>query len=487
MRTNLRMALKALGQNKLQSVLTLLGMSVGVAMVVIVSGLGLGAQRRIESQIESAGPTRITISPGNFVPPGVDTNGQQDSGGGEPGEGMIAAGAGGAGAGGEGSTMPDISQDTAAISARKRMVAVKRTLYRSPPTPIAAADLSLISAVPGVKSVAGGMQGNASIDPGANLPVGTVRLAGFDPAWPEMTGWRLVEGRLPSAREHADGAPVMLVTKAAAARLWPDAASPLGKIVPVAGRQIGVVGVIAGADEDKDGIVPQIHIPNALARPLLARNAYDKVTIRTTSIGVTSSVAKDLELKLRALHRLPADTADDFRVETQSNAALPGMGSDPGLAHAVHSNSKGFEQASWEEMAKSLRQAGRTFSYLLGGAAAVSLLVGGIGVMNIMLVSVAARTREIGLRMALGARAGDVMLQFLVEAVTLAALGGLIGIVLGAAGLFVTDYGFHLATAVSPTMMAVALAMAAVIGIAFGFGPARRAAYLDPVIALRSE
>ena len=163
------------------------------------------------------------------------------------------------------------------------------------------------------------------------------------------------------------------------------------------------------------------------------------------------------------------------------------MGSDPRLARAVHSNSSGFEQTSWEEMAKSLRQAGRTFTYLLAGAAAVSLKVGGIGVMNSMLVSVAARPREIGLRMALGARAGDVMLQFVAEAAMLAALGGLSGLGLGGVGLLITDHGLGWATAASPAMMALAVAMAAVTGLAFGFGPARRAARLDPVVALRSE
>jgi putative ABC transport system permease protein len=209
--------------------------------------------------------------------------------------------------------------------------------------------------------------------------------------------------------------------------------------------------------------------------------------VRTTSIGVTAAVAKDIRQKLRVLHHLPSDMVDDFRAETQSVSAMPGMGSDPRLARAVHSNTVGFEQASWEQMAKSLRQAGRTFTLLLASAAAVSLLVGGIGIMNIMLVSVTARTREIGLRMALGARTGDVMLQFLVEAVTLAALGGVFGLALGIAGLLVTQYGLHWATATSPVMLVTALVMAALTGIVFGFMPARRAAFLDPVIALKSE
>lgn len=483
MLTNLRMALKALTQNKLQAILTLLGMSVGVAMVVIVSGLGLGAQQRIESQIESAGPTKITIKPGNYVPAGMDTSGQQDSGGGEPGEGTMATGSGDGGA-----SVRDATQDGAIVRARKEILAPKKTEFKTPPTPLDSREMAELGGIDGVKTIAGSMEGNATLDPGANLPASVVRVSGFDPAWPDMTGWKILDGRLPTASEHESGAPVMLVTRRIARRLWPDAPSPAGKTVPIAGKTVTVVGMIdATDDQSANVVVPVIHVPNSLARALTGHDGMDSITIRTKSIGVTSAVAKTVKEKLRSLHGLGPNYADDFRVETQSNAAMPSMGGDPRSARAVHSNSSGFEQTSWEEMAKSLRQAGRTFTYLLAGAAAVSLLVGGIGVMNIMLVSVAARTREIGLRMALGARTTDVMVQFLVEAVTLAALGGLIGLALGGLGLFVTDHGLHWATAVSPTMMAVAVAMAAITGVAFGFGPARRAAHLDPVIALKSE
>lgn len=484
MLTNIRMALKALTQNRLQAILTLLGMSVGVAMVVIVSGLGRGAQLRIEAQIESAGPTRITIRSGNFVPAGVDMTGEQDSGGGEPSEGSEAI----RGSSDEGAEIPDATTNEAVADARKRIRAPKKIQYKSPPTPLGSAEMALIRAMPNIKVVAGSRQGNTSLDAGANLPAMTLRISGFDPAWPEMAGWRVVEGRLPNESEQREGAPVMLVSKAVAQRLWPGAASPLGKTVPVGGKSVQVIGMITGTDEEgAAAVVPQVYVPNALAEGLLGKTSYDTITVRTTSIGVTSTVATDIKAQLRKLHSLPEDMADDFRVETQSNSALPMMGSDPRVVRAVHSNSKEFEHAAWEEMAKSLRQAGRTFTYLLAAAAAVSLLVGGIGVMNIMLVSVAARTREIGLRMALGARANDVMLQFLVEAVTLAAIGGLIGLALGTIGLFVTEYGFHWATAVSPIMFVIAVAMAAMTGVAFGFAPARRAAHLDPVIALRSE
>jgi len=484
MLTNLRMALKALTQNKLQAILTLLGMSVGVAMVVIVSGLGRGAQLRIESQIESAGPTRITIKSGNFTPSAIDSSGQQDSGGGEPSEGIATS----SGAGSDGADISELSKSEAVIDARRRIRAVKRTEFKSPPTPLDAAQVAALGKLDGVKSIAGEMSGNASLDPAANLPTTILRVSGFDAAWPDMTGWKVRDGRLPSAGEHASGAPVMLVTPTVAKRLWPSAKSAVGEIVPMSGKQVRVVGIVDAATEKSGAIVvPLVYIPNKLAGTLLGRTGYDKVTIRTQSIGVTSKVNKDVTAELRKLHGLGEGWANDFRAETQSNSALPGMGSDPRLARAVHSNSAGFEQTSWEEMAKSLRQAGRTFSYLLGGAAAVSLLVGGIGVMNIMLVSVAARTREIGLRMALGARTQDVMIQFLVEAVTLAALGGLIGLALGGVGLYVTEHGFHTATAVSPIMLFVAVAMAAITGITFGYGPARRASMLDPVIALKSE
>ncbi|WP_374575744.1 ABC transporter permease [Phenylobacterium sp.] len=476
---NLRMAMRALTQNKLQALLTLLGMSMGVAMVVIVSGLGRGAQLRIEAQIEAAGPTRVTIRPGNFTPAAIDTSGRQDNSGGEQSEGSV----GFVGADGQ---LPNMTRDAAAKDARQRMTAVRRTLHRTPPSPLGQAEMDMLRGLDGVRSVAGAVEGNVSVDPQAGLPVYVVRVHGFESDWPDMAGWKLLSGKMISASEHARNEPVMLVTPQAAKRLWPTADSVLGQTIPIGGRQVRVVGLVRTGDED-GGVVPSIYLPVKLAQGLLKRDSYDDITVRTASVGVTTAVAKDIQDKLRALHKLPDDTLNDFRVESQSISALPSMGADPHLVRAVHSNTAELDRASWEQMAKSLRQAGRTFTLLLAGAAAVSLLVGGIGVMNIMLVSVTARTREIGLRMALGARAGDVMMQFLVEAVTLAALGGLLGLGLGGIGLMITDHGLHWATAASPTMLAAALAMAAITGVVFGIAPARRAAFLDPVVALKSE
>ena len=480
MGNNFRTALKVLTHNRLQALLTLCGMSVGVAMVVIVSGLGRGAQLTIESQIESAGPTRIVVRSGNFRPAAISGR-DQDSGGGEVSQGAMSYGIDDA----------QVSASAVVQSAKpaQRLVTMKN---RTPAAPLGVAEMRVLTEdVTGVRAIAGGVEGNMSLDASAELPVRIVRLQGFQAAWPEIQGWNLSAGRQISAEEHEAGAPLAIVSAAAAARLWPGEPSPLGQRIRMGGRDVKVVGVLAtkaGSEADaSSNIVPPVNVPLVLAQALLQRQTFDSITVRTASVGITSTVAADITARLRKLHALPADTLEDFRVETQSVSAMPSMGLDPRVARAVHANVAGFEQASWEEMARSMRQAGRTFALLLAAAAAVSLVVGGIGVMNIMLVSVAARTREIGLRMAMGARTGDVLTQFLVEAVTLAALSGLIGLVLGTCGLMVARYGLHWATAVSPGMLLFAVLMAAATGIAFGFGPARRAAVLDPVIALRAE
>jgi ABC-type antimicrobial peptide transport system, permease component len=480
MSINLSMALKALLQNRLQALLTLCGMSIGVAMVVIVSGLGRGAQLQIESQIESAGPTLVTVFPGNYMPPAINTGGRQDSGGGELSEGSMGGGVDGA--------TTDIALDFSSVAeARARMQKPRQTKSRSPAWPLDADDMALVRSTPNVRAAAGSLVGNMTLDPESQHIVRTARLFGFEAAWPDMHGWKLVAGRWPSASEANTGAPLALVSAAVAARLWPDG-KVLGQSLSFKGTKITVVGVIDDGEEAGTTIiVPTIYVPTALVQNLLGRTDYDQIKVRSTSVGFTTEVAATLREQLRNLRQLPDDTIDDFRVETQSVGAIRGAGMDPRLQRAVNSNVVEFELESWQEMAKSLRKAGRTFTLLLSAAAAVSLVVGGIGVMNIMLVSVAARTREIGLRMALGARMRDVMVQFMVEAVTLAALSGLVGLVLGYVGLMSARHGLQWATALSPAMLLLAVAMAALTGILFGYGPARRAASLDPVVALKAE
>jgi putative ABC transport system permease protein len=480
MLVSFRLAAKALLQNRLQALLTLSGMSIGVAMVVLVSGLGLGAQRQIEMQIESAGPTLISVKPGNFRPPAIVTGGQQDNSGGELSEGTLS----------EGELYDDwvTAENSAVVDARRRMAGARKTRNRTPAWPLSQADRKLLSrGIENVRAVAGSVAGNATLDHNRGIAIRTANVFGFEPAWPDMHNWSVGSGRLLSTSEQESGAPVMLVTASVAERLWPKR-PPLEQGLNIGGHYLRNVGIIRDrASGDSAAVVPRIYVPLGFARTLLGRDDYDEIKVRSTSVASTTQVAADIRSRLRELRQLPDDTVDDFRVESQSTAAMPGMGMDPRLSRAVRGNVVEFEREAWEEMALSLRQAGRTFALLLSAAAAVSLIVGGIGVMNIMLVSVVARTREIGLRMALGARMRDVLTQFITEAVALAALGGLVGLMLGYAGLYAAANGLEWATTVSPAMFLLSIVMAAATGVVFGYGPARRAAMLDPVVALKAE
>jgi len=476
---NIGGAAKSLLRNRLQASLTLIGMSVGVAMVVIVSGLGLGAHQKIEAQLQSAGPTLITIRSGNFTPAGASSTGQEDGSGGEVGQG------GGALSAGDGGAATQASAANPNVQAARRVI--KMTRFHSPATPLGEADAHLVSGMQDVTAVASSMDGNVSLAPDTDTLMHVVHLNGFEASWADMQGWKLASGRWISDSEQSEGAAVALLPEGAAVRLWPGVPTPLGRALKFNGRVVTIVGTFTGQDIDAQAVIPQIYTNLTQARELLGRNDYDTITVRAGAVDVMSALAGRIGASLRKLHELPADTFDDFQVQTQSAAAMKGLGTSPSTVRSVHSNMFNLDQESYDQMARSLRKAGQTFSLLLAGGAAVSLLVGGIGVMNIMLVSVTARTREIGLRMAVGARTRDVLIQFLAEAIMLALLGGLLGVLLGTVGLATLSHTLHWATAISPTMLVLALLMAAITGVVFGYGPARRGAILDPVIALRSE
>jgi ABC-type antimicrobial peptide transport system permease subunit len=212
----------------------------------------------------------------------------------------------------------------------------------------------------------------------------------------------------------------------------------------------------------------------------------DLVTIAAEQAGEASRIASEVTPLLRKRHALAANLPDDFSIRTEAAKALT-KGLYTSAAVFVLANLPQLDQITLEEMAGTLQQTSSTLTALLASIAAISLIVGGIGIMNIMLVSVTERTREIGLRMAVGARGRDVLIQFLIEALTLSVVGGLVGVALGFVAAGVVTRMLEWQTVVSASAVAMAFGTALATGVFFGFYPARRASQLDPIDALRFE
>jgi putative ABC transport system permease protein len=189
---------------------------------------------------------------------------------------------------------------------------------------------------------------------------------------------------------------------------------------------------------------------------------------------------------LRTRHRIGEAAPDDFTVRTQAQQAL-GHGLPPSLARVVSGNLQGVEQVTIDQLSRAMQRANWTMLSLLAGVATVSLVVGGIGIMNILLLSVTERTREIGLRLAVGARRSDVLVQFVSESIVLSLAGGALGIVFGAIASGGLAQIFRWAAVISPASIVIAIVASTAVGLGFGVMPARRAAGLDPIEALRHE
>ena len=308
----------------------------------------------------------------------------------------------------------------------------------------------VIRATPDVRKNAQVMAGNQNVNT-------TVNGAGEDYA--EIRAWEFLEGGNFSAADVKASAKVAILGQTVATNLFGDA-SPVGQVVRIQNAPYVVVGLLKpkgmsmmGSDQDDVVLVPWT---SALVR-LTGTDSFRSITVQAESAEQVETVMEELSALLRQRHRIRDGAEDDFHVRSQQEIM---------------------------EMATSTAQ---TMTLLLAAIAGVSLLVGGIGIMNIMLVSVTERTREIGVRMAVGARGGDILLQFLVEAVVLSVGGGLIGIGLGEGIAKIVSAKLGWNTLVSPESVALAFAFSAAIGIFFGFYPARKASGLDPIEALRYE
>jgi len=319
-------------------------------------------------------------------------------------------------------------------------------------------DANAIQGVQGVQYKAAGVNTRGQIVAG-NMNWGT-QIQGTDVDLPLIRSWPTAQGAFFTPTDVATASKVAVLGSVVRDQLFGADVNPVGQVIRINNQPFTISGVMtskgqSGMGQDQDDVV---FLPyTTVMKKMRGITFIQQVTVSAASATDTSATADRIATLLRTRHKIQPGDPDDFMVRTM------------------------------EEMASVRVQATQTMTSLLAGIAGVSLLVGGIGIMNIMLVSVTERTREIGLRMAIGARSRDVLLQFLVEAVVLSLFGGGIGIAMG----FALAQGVTLwqgwPTAVSPNAVVVAFAFAAMTGIFFGFYPARKAAALDPIDALRFE
>ena len=399
-------ALGALRVNKMRSVLTMLGIIIGIASVIVMVAVGAGAEKVIADQISSIGTNLLVVLPGS-----VKTGGVQSG----PG------------------AVPTLTIDDG------------RAIKRECP--------SVLAASPNIR-------GHGQIV-FANQNWST-ELTGIDPDFLVVRDWAVVRGR-PFTDSDIDGASKNCIIGQTVVNELFGSVDPLGKVVRIFKVPFRVVGVLAkkgqspqGTDQDDTVLIPL----TTAARKVFGSpfpNAVGGIVVKVRSKELISRAEDEITALLRQRHHIGPDKEDDFTVKNLSEL----------LSVAATSS--------------------RTMSLLLGAIASISLAVGGIGIMNIMLVSVTERTREIGIRMAVGASEGNILLQFLTEAVLLTLCGGIAGIVVGIATAMVISRFFGWATFVSPQAVLVATLFSAVVGIFFGYYPARKAASLNPIDALRYE
>jgi putative ABC transport system permease protein len=230
-----------------------------------------------------------------------------------------------------------------------------------------------------------------------------------------------------------------------------------------------------------------VYIPVTTLQHLLNLSKLNDITITTQSTGDVTRVANIVTNLLRQRHHIGLDSPDDFTVASQAAKVLASGGLRPDVAVAVTGNVDGMEKVTLDQLGKTLDKSSRTMSALLASIATVSLVVGGIGIMNIMLLSVTERTREIGIRRAVGARAHEVLLQFILESVTLSTAGGLFGVLIGVVAAVAISKSIQWSTSISTMAILLSFGVSAAIGIFFGYYPAREASRVSPLTSLRFE
>jgi putative ABC transport system permease protein len=490
-------AIKALGRNRLQTGLTMLGITVGVATVLAMMAVGAGAQRSIEQQVRAAGLNQITIRAGNWRPKVTDSDEaiahQADA---RPStRGPLASQAG---------RSLRVGDDVLKIAyhpeddpmekhdhptARQRLGDLEAGLGSA--ATMTFADADAIRDVAGVQYVAGGIHENVRVHSGSKRWF--TRMHGTDVMMPSIKrSWTFTGGRFFTEREQDRAAQVIVLGQVVVDRLFGAGTNPVGQEVTLWNQPFEVVGVVTSATwvvqpAPGDDQFDAVYMPYTTTQRLLNLSKLNDITVTAESSGDVSRLSREITKLLRVRHGIGDNDPDDFTLITQATKALTTGGLPPGVARAVAANVAELEKVTLEQLALTMERASRTMTWLLAAVAAVSLLVGGIGIMNITLLSVTERTKEIGLRMAVGARGKDVMRQFLFEAVVLSAAGGLLGIIVGVIASIGIARSLQWATVVSPASVLLAFGVSTAVGVFFGWYPAKQASRLDPIVALRKE
>lgn len=508
------LAVKALGRNRLQTGLTMLGMTVGVATVLAMMAVGAGAQRSIEQQVRAAGLNQLTIRAGNWKPKQEDS-GEAVAHQGDARDSLVLPVPELVPAPDSRFPTPDAVHSTS-LAPGSRFPDAVRVRFHPENDPMekhdhplarqrlgdleaglgSAATLSFddvvaIGEMDGVQYVAGGIHENARVHFGDKRWF--TRMHGTDVQMPSIKrAWTFQAGRFFTRREQDRAAQVLVLGEVVAEKLFGTAVDAVGREVKLWNQPFEVVGVITSATwvvrpAPGDDQFDAVYMPYTTTHRLLNLTKLNDITVTAASSGDVTRLSREITTLLRQRHGIGDDEADDFTVLTQAAKALTTGGLPPSVARAVAGNVAELEKVTLEQLAMTLERASRTMTWLLAAVAAVSLIVGGIGIMNITLLSVTERTREIGLRLAVGARSRDVMTQFLAEAVAISLAGGIAGIIVGTVAAAMIARTLNWSTVVSPLSVLLAFGVAGAIGVFFGWYPAKRASQLDPIVALRRE
>jgi putative ABC transport system permease protein len=397
-------ALRALRANALRSLLTALGIIIGVGAVIIMIAISEGNTASINQRLSTLNPLQLTIRSGSTSTGGVR---------------------GGAG------TLQSLTQaDADALGQLQNVTAVSPTLNAN--GQIVFSNQNWQSSVQGVY-----------------------------PSYQQIGSWQTQEGNFFTQADEQSGTNVVVLGQTVVDNLFtPLGIDPIGQQIRIGNGTFTVVGTLAskgstGFGANADDIV---YVPFSTAQQRLSGSQFvNSIVLTADNASDVNSVQSAAQSLLEQRHNISNSAQDDFTIQNAS------------------------------QVLSTVQATAQSLTILLVGVAAVSLIVGGIGIMNIMLVSVTERTREIGIRIAVGARQRDVLTQFLIEAFVLSALGGIVGLLIGLIGAFVIATKNSYPLVIDPLAILIAFGVAALVGIVFGFYPALRAAHMDPIVALRTE